>query len=261
MVENNIIEFCNASIYQKDNCILNNVNFSVEVGEFVYLIGRVGSGKTSLIKVLNAELPLQSGNARIMDFQLKNLKAKNIPNLRRKIGVIFQDFQLLNDRSVYDNLVFVLRSTGWKDKAKMDARIVSVLGDVELLDKINNMPFQLSGGEQQRVAIARALLNEPAVILADEPTGNLDPDTSAHIMGILHGISNKLSITIIMATHNYNILKNFPSRIMKCEDKSLTEAIMPSEQDLKDKLIQYGMAKGYEYELVYETVMKMYGEQ
>lgn len=261
MAEEYIIDFRNANIYQKDNCILADVNFTVQTGEFVYLIGRVGSGKTSLIKVLNAELPLHSGDARIMDFQLRNLKSRYIPLLRRRIGVVFQDFQLLTDRSVYENLVFVLKATGWRDKTQMDNRIADVLGDVELLHKINSMPFQLSGGEQQRVAIARALLNEPAIILADEPTGNLDPDTSTHIMKILHGVSERTGITVIMATHNYNILKNFPSRVMKCENQTLSEAIMPSEQDLKEKLIQYGTSKGYEYELVYETVMKMYGDQ
>ncbi|MDR1055248.1 MAG: ATP-binding cassette domain-containing protein [Prevotellaceae bacterium] len=260
MAENYIIEFNNANIYQKENCVLANVNLQIQAGEFVYLIGRVGSGKTSLIKVLNGELPLHSGNVRIMDFQLYNLKSKYIPNLRRRVGVVFQDFQLLTDRSVYDNLIFVLKATGWKDKSHMDNRIAGVLGDVGLLQKINSMPFQLSGGEQQRVAIARALLNEPAVILADEPTGNLDPDTSTHIMEILHGVSDKMGITVIMATHNYNILKNFPSQVLKCENQALTEAIIPSEQDLKDKLIQFGTAKGYEYELVYETVMKMYGD-
>lgn len=260
MADHYIIEFRDASVYQKETCVLTDVNFKIQAGEFVYLIGRVGSGKTSLIKILNGELPLVKGEAHIMDFQLNHLKPKSIPNLRRKIGVVFQDFQLLTDRSVYNNLLFVLKATGWKDKTQMDNRIAAVLGDVQLLPKINSMPFQLSGGEQQRVAIARALLNEPAVILADEPTGNLDPDTSTHIMEILHGISDKSGITVIMATHNYNILKNFPSRILKCENQMLTEATMPSEQDLKDKLIQYGMAKGYEYELVYETVMKMYGQ-
>jgi cell division transport system ATP-binding protein len=256
-----IIEFTNATIYQKDNFVLTDMNFYVQPGEFIYLIGRVGSGKTSIIKVLNAELPLYSGEAKIMDFYLHNLPQKQIPDLRRRLGVVFQDFQLLTDRTIYNNLFFVLKATGWRDKTLMANRISEVLAEVGLSHKINSMPFQLSGGEQQRIAIARALLNKPSVILADEPTGNLDPDTSNKIMEILHGISEKENITIIMATHNYNILKNFPSRTMKCENHALTEAIMPSEQDLQEKLIHFGIAKGYEYELVYETVMKMYGQE
>lgn len=255
-----IVDLKNVDICQKELLVLSDVNFQLERGEFTYLIGRVGSGKSSLIKALNGELPITTGDARIMDFQLNNLKSKEIPNLRRRLGVVFQDFQLLTDRTVFQNLLFVLKATGWQDKQEMEHRVEEVLAQVELLDKSGVMPFRLSGGEQQRVTIARALLNNPEIILADEPTGNLDPETSANVMEIFHGISKTAGLTVLMATHNYNILKNFPSRIVKCEEHCLTEAVMPTEQDLREKLIKFGMAKGYEYELVYETVMKMYGQ-
>lgn len=255
-----IVDLKNVDIYQKELRVLADVNFQLKRGEFTYLIGRVGSGKSSLIKALNGELPITTGNARIMDFQLNNLKNRDIPNLRRRLGVVFQDFQLLTDRSVFQNLLFVLKATGWQIKQDMENRIEEVLARVDLLNKKDTMPFRLSGGEQQRVSIARALLNNPEIILADEPTGNLDPETSANVMEIFHDISKTVGLTVLMATHNYNVLKNFPSRIVKCEEQRLTEAIMPSEQDLREKLIKFGMAKGYEYELVYETVMKMYGQ-
>lgn len=255
-----IVDLKGVDIYQKELLVLSEVNFQMKRGEFTYLIGRVGSGKSSLIKALNGELPITKGNARIMDFQLNGLKSKDIPNLRRRLGVVFQDFQLLTDRNVYHNLLFVLKATGWQDKSEMDVRIDEVLSRVDLQDKKEVMPYRLSGGEQQRVSIARALLNNPEIILADEPTGNLDPETSGNVMEIFHDISKKAGLTVLMATHNYNVLKNFPSRIVKCEDRLLTESSMPSEQDLREKLIKFGMAKGYEYELVYETVMKMYGQ-
>ena len=253
-----ILEFKNVDVYQKDLRVLADVNFCIARGQFTYLIGRVGSGKSSLIKIINGELPVRTGDARVMDFQLNGLSNKNIPYLRRRIGVVFQDFQLLTDRSVHQNLLFVLKATGWTNKRDIEYRIDEVLHRVGLSDKKNSMPYRLSGGEQQRVAIARALLNTPEIILADEPTGNLDPDTGEHVMRIILDLSKETGITVLMATHNYNILKNFPARILKCENQRLSDAVMPSEEDLRDKLIKFGIAKGYEYELVYETVMKMY---
>jgi cell division transport system ATP-binding protein len=254
-----VIDFINADIYQKEQKVLEDVTFSLTKGQFMYLIGRVGSGKSSLIKTLNGELPLRKGLAKVLDFQLNDLKSKHIPFLRRRIGVVFQDFQLLTDRSVFDNLLFVLKATGWDNKPEINSRINEVLSIVGLSDKIDSMPYRLSGGEQQRVAIARAMLNNPEIILADEPTGNLDPDTSANIVSIIRDLSANFGITVLMATHNYNILKNFPAEIMKCEDGKLMKTVMPSEEDLKNRLIKFGLSKGYEYELVYQTVMKMYG--
>ncbi|MDR1896218.1 MAG: ATP-binding cassette domain-containing protein [Prevotellaceae bacterium] len=256
-----VIDFKGVDIYQKDLKVLTDINFNMNKGQFVYLIGRVGSGKSTLIKAINGEIPVYTGDAKVLDFQLNGLKSKYIPNLRRRIGVVFQDFQLLTDRSVHDNLLFVLKSTGWVNKYEISARIDEVLAIVGLSEKMDSMPYRLSGGEQQRVAIARALLNDPEIILADEPTGNLDPDTSSNIMKIIHELSKTFGITVIMATHNYNVLKNFPSEIVKCEDGRLMKTVMPSEEDLKNKLIKFGLSKGYEYELVYQTVMKMYGPQ
>jgi cell division transport system ATP-binding protein len=257
-MENIIIDFNSVDIYQKDLKILGDVNFSMTKGQFMYLIGRVGSGKTTLIKTITGEIPVHKGSASVINFQLNGLKSKYIPTLRRKIGVVFQDFQLLTDRTVHDNLAFVLKATGWTAKNEIDARIDEVLSIVDLSDKNDAMPYRLSGGEQQRVAIARAMLNDPEIILADEPTGNLDPDTSANIMAIIHDLAKVFKITVLMATHNYNILKNFPSEILKCEDGKLMKTVMPSEEDLKNKLIKFGLSRGYEYELVYQTVMKMY---
>ncbi|MDR1593841.1 MAG: ATP-binding cassette domain-containing protein [Prevotellaceae bacterium] len=254
-----VIDFKDVDVCQKDLKVLSDVNFSMNKGQFVYLIGRVGSGKSSLIKAITGEIPVYKGEATVLDFKLNRLKSKYIPNLRRKIGVVFQDFQLLTDRHVYDNLAFVLRSTGWTNKGEIQARIEEVLAMVGLSDKSDSMPYRLSGGEQQRVAIARAMLNDPEIILADEPTGNLDPDTSANIMSIIHELSKTFGITVLMATHNYNILKNYPSEILKCEDGKLMKTVMPSEEDLKNKLIKFGLSRGYEYELVYQTVMRMYG--
>jgi cell division transport system ATP-binding protein len=256
-----VIDFKDVDVFQKDIKVLNNVNFSMSKGQFIYLIGRVGSGKSSLIKTITGELPVYKGEAIVLDFRLNGLRNKYIPNLRRKIGVVFQDFQLLTDRSVYDNLAFVLKSTDWTNKAEIKARIDEVLAMVGMYGKSDVMPYRLSGGEQQRVAIARAMLNDPEIILADEPTGNLDPDTSANIMSIIHSLSKSFGITVLMATHNYNILKNYPSEILKCEDGKLMKTVMPSEEDLKNKLIKFGLSKGYEYELVYQTVMRMYGNQ
>ncbi|MDR1582499.1 MAG: ATP-binding cassette domain-containing protein [Prevotellaceae bacterium] len=256
-----VIDFKGVDIYQKDIKVLSDVNFSMNKGQFIYLIGRVGSGKSTLIKTITGEIPVHKGNATVLDFKLKELENKYIPSLRRKIGVVFQDFQLLTDRHVYDNLAFVLKATGWTNKNEIQTRIDEVLSMVGLSDKSVTMPYRLSGGEQQRVAIARAMLNDPEIILADEPTGNLDPDTSANIMAIIHDLSKIFGITVLMATHNYNILKNYPSEILKCEDGKLMKTVMPSEEDLKNKLIKFGLSRGYEYELVYQTVMRMYGSQ
>ena len=231
MPEEPIIEFQNCSILQKDHLVLSDVNFSVNKGEFIYLIGKVGSGKSSLIKTMNAQIPLAEGEARVGKFNLKKLKRKQVPYLRRTLGVVFQDFQLLNDRSVIDNLAFVMHSTGWSNKKITDKRINDVLEKVGLIRKGYKMPHQLSGGEQQRVVIARALLNDPEIVLADEPTGNLDPETSAEIMKILTEISSN-NASVIMATHNYTILKKFPARTLRCEDGKLKELLEADEIDV-----------------------------
>ncbi|MFC2112040.1 cell division ATP-binding protein FtsE [Bacteroidota bacterium] len=215
-----IIRFENADIFIKDHLVLSDVDFKVDKGEFVFLIGKVGSGKTSLIKTINAEHPLLKGEGYVSEYALHDLKRKQMPFLRRKLGIVFQDFQLLTDRSVTANLEFVLKATGWKNKTEIEQRIIEVLDRVGLSNKGYKMPNQLSGGEQQRVVIARALLNDPEIILADEPTGNLDPESSDAIMGILTDIS-KNGRAVIMATHNYNILEKFPSRTLKCEDGKL----------------------------------------
>lgn len=215
-----------ASIYQGDNLILSDVNIQIEKGEFVYLIGKTGTGKSSFMKTLYADLPLKKGEGSIVGFDLGNLKEKEIPYLRRKLGVVFQDFQLLTDRNVYANLDFVLKATGWKEKNKIEQRIEEVLRKVDMQTKAYKFPHQLSGGEQQRVAIARALLNEPELILADEPTGNLDPQTSIEVMEVLQEI-NKNGNTILMATHDYALLLQYPSKTIKVEDHQLFEV----EQD------------------------------
>jgi cell division transport system ATP-binding protein len=229
MSANAIIEVKNASIFQGRNLILSEISFNVERGEFIYLVGKVGSGKSSLIKTLNAELRLRLGEAWIAGYKLHNIREAHVPYLRRKIGVVFQDFQLLIDRNVYDNLHFVLRATGWTDKDDIKKRIRSVLEKVDLVHKSLKMPHQLSGGEQQRIVIARALLNDPEVILADEPTGNLDPETSEDIMKALHEISRS-GRSVMMATHNYSLLKRFPKRTLKCEHGRLIEISNPSNE-------------------------------
>lgn len=222
MSEEFVIQIENASIFQDDHLVLTGVNFTLSRGEFVYLIGTVGSGKSSLIKTINAEVPLKTGSATVVGFSLENLKPGQVPYLRRKLGIVFQDFQLLTDRTVHDNLNFVLQATGWKDKEAMEERINQVLGKVRLENKGFKMPHQLSGGEQQRVVIARALLNDPEVILADEPTGNLDPDTSETIMMLLKEISGS-GRAVLMATHNYTLLKKYPARTLKCDDSKLVQ--------------------------------------
>lgn len=217
------VSFNHADICHGDHLVLKDVTFSVHPGEFVYLIGKVGSGKTSLVKTLNAELPLRKGGkSHVTGFALHLLKKRQIPYLRRRMGIVFQDFQLLSDRTVYHNLLFVLHATGWKSKITSDQRINEVLQMVGMSNKGYKMPHHLSGGEQQRVAIARALLNKPELILADEPTGNLDPDTSNEIMELLINIKND-GKTVIMVTHNYNLLKKYPFRTLKCENGQIME--------------------------------------
>ena len=217
-----IIEFKDCPIFQKDNLVLSHVTFVINKSEFVYLIGKVGSGKTSLIKTINAQIPLKDGEAIVAGFNLKELKIKDIPYLRRKMGIVFQDFQLLTDRNVHENLAFVLKATGWKNKKEIENRIGEVLEKVGLGFKGYKMPHQHSGGEQQRIVIARALLNDPEILLADEPTGNLDPETSEDIIRILMDIS-KQGRAVIMATHNYTLLKKFVARTLKCENGRLME--------------------------------------
>jgi cell division transport system ATP-binding protein len=220
--QGHIVALKNTLIRQEEHIILKDVNLAIKPGEFLYMIGRVGSGKSSLLKTLYGEIPLREGNGFVVGYDLLKIKSKHIPWLRRRMGIIFQDFQLLIDRNVYDNLLFVLKATGWKNQVEMDHRIREVLSEVDMVHKGYKMPHQLSGGEQQRVAIARALLNKPELILADEPTGNLDPDTSDELMKLLHQIC-KDGRTVIMATHNYNLIKKFPGRTLKCEDTRLTE--------------------------------------
>jgi cell division transport system ATP-binding protein len=232
MALDTIIEITNASLYHDEQLILSEVNFSVEKGEFIYIIGKVGSGKSSLIKIITGENELKEGEGRVDEFDLRKLKRSQIPYLRRKIGIVFQDFQLLTDRSIFDNLLFVLRATGWKNKHEVEQRIKDALEKVGLQHKEYKMPHQLSGGEQQRVVIARALLNDPDIILADEPTGNLDPETSEEIMRLLHDISST-GRAVIMATHNYSLLKKFPARTFKCEKGKVIESEQASEIDFE----------------------------
>lgn len=217
-----IIEYKKVELLRKEHVVLKNVDFALGEGEFTYLIGRVGSGKSTLMKSMYAEIPLESGDARVFEYDIAGMRRKDIPMLRRNIGIVFQDFQLLTDRSIYDNLFFVLKATGWKVKADMTARIEEVLNEVGMANKSYKMPHELSGGEQQRIVIARALLNKPKLILADEPTGNLDPETGHQIVTLLHRIS-KEGTAVIMATHNIPLVEEFPGRIVKCEDKKIIE--------------------------------------
>jgi cell division transport system ATP-binding protein len=224
MESNVIIRFDKVSIFQGENLILANVSLEVDKGEFVYLIGKTGSGKSSLLKTFYADLDIKNGNATVAGFDLRNLRTKEIPFLRRKLGIVFQDFQLLMDRTVAENLFFVMKATGWKDKKEMHRRMHEVLAKVNLETKSNKMPHKLSGGEQQRVGIARALLNDPEIILADEPTGNLDPETSEGIIGLLFDIS-KTGSAVLMATHNYTFFEKFPARTLRCEDGNIHESV------------------------------------
>jgi cell division transport system ATP-binding protein len=227
-----IIELINCNIWQQDHLVLTGVNLSVNKGEFLYLVGKVGSGKTSLIKTLNIQLPLKEGTGIVAGYNLSEIRTREIPYLRRKIGIVFQDFQLLIDRSVNDNLEFVLRATGWKDRAEIEKRINEVLEKTGLGLKGYKMPHQLSGGEQQRVVIGRALLNDPEIILADEPTGNLDPETSEGIIRLLKDISST-GRAVIIATHNYTIVKKFSARTIKCENGKMVEVRDDEEIELE----------------------------
>lgn len=222
MAEDTLLELKNVEIRRKENLILHDASFTLHHGEFVYVIGKVGSGKSSLLKALYCEIPIYSGEAQMLQYNLRRIRRREIPYLRRRLGIVFQDFQLLIDRSVEKNLAFVLRATGWKKKNDIRQRINSVLAQVGMQNKGYKMPHELSGGEQQRIVIARALLNDPALILADEPTGNLDPETSFQIVRLLHDICQK-GTAVIMTTHNYQIVSNFPARIIKCENAFLSE--------------------------------------
>lgn len=223
-----IIELKNAFIYQDDHLVLSNVNIQINKGDFVYLIGKTGTGKSSILKTLYGALPLKDGEGQIGEFDLANLKRKQIPYLRRSLGIVFQDFELLSDRTVNDNLLFVLKATGWKNKSEMELRMQEVLDKVGMGNKGYKMPHELSGGEQQRVAVARALLNDPSVILADEPTGNLDPYTTEEILNLLYDIS-KNGRAVLMATHDYVHMKKFSSRIIRCVDNSVISEEAVSE--------------------------------
>ena len=219
-----ILALKNVTIYQENNAVLSNINLEVSPGEFIYIIGKTGSGKSSFMKTLYADLPLTEGEAHIVGFDLATLKEDDIPFLRRKIGIVFQDFKLLPDRSVNENMLFVLKATGWNDVTEMQTKIDEVLDKVDMKAFSSKMPHQLSGGEQQRVAIARSLLNDPELILADEPTGNLDPQTSVEVLEVLRKI-NANGKTIIMATHDYALLMKFPSKTLKCEDATIFEVV------------------------------------
>lgn len=215
-----IASYRNVELHRKDLIVLKDVNLTLEAGEFVYLIGKVGSGKSSLIKSMYAEIPISGGAAEVLGFDLTNIRNRDIPMLRRQIGIVFQDFQLLGDRTVYENLRFVLDATGWKEKNDIDKRIKEVLSEVGMLNKSYKMPHELSGGEQQRIVIARAMLNKPRLILADEPTGNLDPATGEQIVRRLHEISES-GTAVVMATHNLNFVQQFPGRVIRCEKRHL----------------------------------------
>ncbi len=220
MAQEQLVNYSNVQLNRDENIILRNVNLTVNRGDFLYIIGKVGSGKSTLMKSMYAELPIAEGSARVFDYELASIKRKLVPFLRRKIGIVFQDFQLLIDRTVELNLEFVLRATGWKNKREIKDRINEVLVQVGMQHKTYKMPHELSGGEQQRVVIARALLNSPALILADEPTGNLDPETGSQIVSLLQDISGK-GTAVIMSTHNYAIVQAFPGKIMRCENMGL----------------------------------------
>ena len=227
-----LIHYRHANIYQDDYHVLENVDFHVEEGEFVYIIGKVGSGKSSLLKTLYCELDLEdTEEAEVLGRDLKTIRRKDIPSLRKEMGIIFQDFQLLHDRTVHKNMLFVLRATGWKDKAEREARIDEVLDAVEMADKKDKMPHELSGGEQQRIAIARAILNHPKIIIADEPTGNLDPDTARNIIRLLKDIS-KQGTAVVMSTHNIPLLDEFPGTVYRCHNGQFSEV---TSKNLKEE--------------------------
>jgi cell division transport system ATP-binding protein len=218
-----VVRVKEATIFQDNNTVLNNINFEIDKGEFVFLIGRTGSGKSSLLKTLYADLPLHMGEINVVGFDIRKIKSSQIPLLRRKIGIIFQDFQLFSDRTVGENLNFVMRATGWKDNARMKNRLAEVLMQVGLGSVEKKMPHQLSGGEQQRVVIARALINEPLILMADEPTGNLDPQVASEILKLFQQI-NKSGTAILMATHSYGLIRKFPARVLKCENGNVMDS-------------------------------------
>lgn len=221
--EDAVVKVSNANIFQDNSTVLSGIDFEIEKGEFVYLVGRTGSGKSSLLKTLYADLPLRLGNIRVAGYNIRGIKPNEVPFLRRKIGIIFQDFELFYDRSVADNMFFVMKATGWRDKAKMKNRLAEVLMRVGLGAVSSKMPHQLSGGEQQRVVIARALINEPQILFADEPTGNLDPDVSEGIMNLFFEINNS-GTAVLMATHNHNFIKKFPHRVLKCDNGKILDS-------------------------------------
>jgi cell division transport system ATP-binding protein len=218
-----VVRVREATIFQGQQAVLKEVSFDIEKGDFVFLVGRTGSGKSSLLKTLYADLPLRLGDMNVAGFDIRGIRSKQIPQLRRKIGIIFQDFQLFPDRNVSDNLLFVMRATGWHDSIRMKSRLVDVLMQVGLGSVERKMPHQLSGGEQQRVVIARALLNEPMILIADEPTGNLDPEVSAGILKLFQQI-NRSGTAVLMATHSYGLIKRFPNRVLKCEEGKILDS-------------------------------------
>jgi cell division transport system ATP-binding protein len=222
MSSNTIIRLHNATIAYEQHPVVEHVGFEIAKGEFVYLLGKTGSGKTSLLRAMYADLPLLSGSGEVAGYSLQNIKRKDLPFLRRKLGIIFQDFQLFEDRSVADNLLFVMKATGWTDRLQMKTRLNEVLMQVGLLSTINKMPHQLSGGEQQRVAIARALINNPYILLADEPTGNLDPAVASDILDLFVRI-HQGGTAVVMATHNHSFLKRFPARVLLCENHTVRD--------------------------------------
>ncbi|MEM9324940.1 MAG: ATP-binding cassette domain-containing protein [Bacteroidota bacterium] len=221
--QDTIVEVLNATIYQEEQVVLRDISFGVDKGEYVYLVGRTGSGKSSLLKTLYGDLPLVEGNISVAGYNIKDLKSKEIPFLRRKVGIIFQDFELFYDRTVAENLEFVMRATGWKEKSKRKARMAEVLMRVGLGAVTAKMPHQLSGGEQQRVVIARALINEPQILFADEPTGNLDPEVAEGIFLLFQEI-NRSGTAILMATHNHHFIEKFPGRVLKCDDGAIRDS-------------------------------------
>ena len=221
-VGESLIRYTDVEIHQQELCVLNDVNLELHKGEFVYLVGKVGSGKTSLLKTFYGELDIASGEAEVLGYDMLHIKRKHIPQLRRKLGIVFQDFQLLTDRTVYDNLEFVLRATGWKSKGEIKDKIEEVLNLVGMSNKGYKLPNELSGGEQQRIVIARAVLNSPEIILADEPTGNLDSETGHAIAELLHGISEAGAL-VVMTTHNLQLLREFPGKVYRCADHLMTD--------------------------------------
>lgn len=223
MDKKTVIKLKNVDIYQRENLVLSKVDIEIKQGEFIYIIGKVGTGKSSLIKTLNAELPIISGTGQILDFNLGNIRSKETSLLRRKLGVVFQDFKLLQDRDVYENLAFILKATGWKQNKAINDRVKEVLEAVGMIEKKKKMPHELSGGEQQRIVIARAMLNNADIILADEPTGNLDPETSEQILDIFIRLNNE-GKTILMATHDYAVIAKKPTRYFVCADGKLTDS-------------------------------------